>query len=85
MKIQNKKKKYIKIDKNMWKIYLVLIIFIIVIAFLSLKIGTVNISVKDIFRSFLGGKMRDESMKSIIIDVRFPRIIMAVLIGMLLA
>ena len=43
MKIQNKKKKYIKIDKNMWKIYLVLIIFIIVIAFLSLKIGTVDI------------------------------------------
>ena len=52
MKIQNKKKKYIKIDKNMWKIYLVLIIFIIVVAFLSLKIGTVNISAKDIFRSF---------------------------------
>ena len=29
--------------------------------------------------------MRDESMKSIIIDVRLPRIIMAMMIGMLLA
>ena len=57
MEIESRKVKYKKRDSNMWKIYLVLIIFIIVVAFLSLKIGTVNISAKDIFRSFLGGKM----------------------------
>ena len=85
MEIESRKVKCKKRDSNMWKMYSGITIFIIIVAFLSLKIGTVNISIKDIFRSFLGGKMRDESMKSIIIDVRLPRIIMAVLIGMLLA
>jgi len=85
MEIESRKVKYKKCDSNMWKTYSGITIFIIIVAFLSLKIGTVNISSKDIFRSFLGEKMRDESMKSIIIDVRLPRIIMAVLIGMLLA
>ena len=85
MEIESRKVKYKKRDSNMWKMYSGITIFIIIVAFLSLKIGTVNILIKDIFRSFLGGKMTDESMKSIIIDVRLPRIIMAVLIGMLLA
>ena len=85
MEIESRKVKYKKRDSNMWKMYSGITIFIIIVAFLSLKIGTVNISAKDIFRSFLGGKMRDESIKSIIFNVRLPRIIMAVLIGMLLA
>ena len=85
MEIESRKVKYKKRDSNMWKMYSGITIFIIVVAFLSLKIGTVDISVKDIFRSILGGEMRDESIKSIIFNVRLPRIIMAVLIGMLLA
>lgn len=85
MRIESRQVKYKKHDGNMWKIYLILIIFIIIVAFLSLKMGSVNISAKEIFGSFFEGKLVDESVKSIVVNVRLPRIIMAVLIGMLLA
>ena len=58
MEIESRKVKYKKRDSNMWKMYSGITIFIIIVAFLSLKIGTVDISSKDIFRSLfwnLGG------------------------------
>ncbi len=85
MRLKSKEIKYKKLDNNMWKMYSVLIIFIIIVAFLSLKMGSVDISVKDIFESLFNGEKMNESVRTIVFNVRLPRIIMAVLIGMLLA
>ena len=70
---------------NMKKMYISLIFFLIIFSIIALKLGNIEISVRDIFRIFLNKGVVDDSIRTIILNVRLPRIIMAVLIGMLLA
>lgn len=62
---------------------LILLIFTLVACFFILGFGSVDISYSEIF-SFLMGNEIDESKKIILFEVRLPRVIMALLIGMLL-
>lgn len=63
------------------KIFMLLILFTVFIIIFSLSIGSVYIPIKNlIFFNFM-----DDYMKSIILDLRLPRILMSFLVGMLLA
>ena len=70
---------------NMKKMYISLIFFLIIFSIIALKLGNIEISVRDIFRIFLNKGVIDDSIRTIILNVRLPRIIMALLIGMMLA
>ena len=69
----------------MKKIYIILTMLLIILSLTALKLGNIEISVKDIFNVFLNRKEVDDSVRTIILNIRLPRIIMALLIGMLLA
>lgn len=60
---------------------LLLIIITIIIAILSIGMGSVSISLEEIFNI----KEAPDYIKTIVFDIRLPRIIMAILIGMMLA
>ena len=59
----------------------VLFIFI----FIALGAGDINIPLKDTVGSLFNKSYVDDSTKNIVLNIRLPRIIMSVLIGMLLA
>lgn len=59
-----------------------IVIAYIVITLLSLVLGDENLSLCEIYIGFLG---KDELLNTIVFDLRMPRIVMAILIGMLLA
>lgn len=72
----------------MWSLTLkksnILILLITLISsFFILGLGSVEISYGEIFTFLCGGDI-DESKKIILLDIRLPRIIMALLVGMLL-
>lgn len=60
---------------------LLLIIITIIIAILSIGMGSISISLEEIFNI----KEAPDYIKTIVFDIRLPRIIMAILIGMMLA
>lgn len=68
------------------KISLILIVLLVLVSIFSLSTGSVHIPKVGIIKYFLGqdGNL-SESMKTILINVRLPRILMAILIGMLLS
>lgn len=81
---------------NMKKIYTLMLFFLFILSLTALKLGSIQISMSDIVNTVLdstdvfnmipdGGKVTDDSVKTIILNVRLPRIIMAILVGMLLA
>ena len=81
---------------NMKKIYILMIFFLFILSLTALKLGSIEISVPDIVNTVIssidifnivpdGGKVTDASVRTIILNVRLPRIIMAILVGMLLA
>lgn len=72
-------------QNNMKKIYSLLIILLVLLSIVSLRFGNIEISTKNIVEIFLNKENIEESLKIIILNVRLPRIIMAILIGMLLA
>ncbi|MDO5089384.1 MAG: iron ABC transporter permease [Leptotrichiaceae bacterium] len=69
----------------MKKIYAGLLIFLLIFIFTALYLGDIKVSFKDMMDILLNRKIEDESLRTIILNVRLPRIIMAVLIGMLLS
>lgn len=70
---------------NMKKIYISLIFLLFFFALISLILGNIKISLNDMIGSLFNNSNVDESVKVIILNVRLPRIVMAILIGMLLA
>ncbi|RRD40420.1 iron ABC transporter permease [Leptotrichia sp. OH3620_COT-345] len=70
---------------NMKKIYAGLLIFLLIFIFMALYLGDIKVSFKDAVNILLNRKIEDESLRTIILNVRLPRIIMAILIGMLLS
>ena len=71
---------------NMRKIYLGLSFLLIIFIFISLSLGDTKISIKEIMGLLTDKNFIDEkNIRSILFDVRLPRIFMAILIGMLLA
>ena len=71
---------------NMKKIYLALSLLLIIFIFIALSLGDTKISLKEIMNLLTDKNFIDKrNIKSILFDVRLPRIFMAILIGMLLA
>ena len=70
---------------NIKKICILLIFFLFIFLLISLIIGNIKISLNDIIGSLLNSDSVDSSIKTIVLNVRLPRIIMSILIGMLLA
>ena len=71
---------------NMRRIYLALSLLLIIFIFISLSLGDTKISIKEIMALLTDKNFIDEkNIRSILFDVRLPRIFMAILIGMLLA
>ncbi|MFC2491757.1 FecCD family ABC transporter permease [Campylobacter curvus] len=66
------------------KVSIVLALLTIVVCIVSLSLGGADIGCKDIVNFALGGDM-DDIKRAIILELRLPRVIMAFLIGMLLA
>ena len=66
------------------KASIVLALLTIVVCVVSLSLGGADIGYKDIVNFALGGDM-DDIKRTIILELRLPRVIMAFLIGMLLA
>lgn len=62
---------------------LILLLLTLVACFFILGLGSVDISYKEIFTLLSGGEI-DESKRIILLEVRLPRVVMALLIGMLL-
>ena len=75
----NKKQKYaIKVSV----FFIVVPILIFILAILALRIGSVNYSTAEIFNGLFDA---NSSVHTIIIDLRLPRVILAIIIGMCLA
>lgn len=75
----NKKQKHaIKVSV----FFIVVPILIFVLAILALRIGSVNYSTAEIFNGLFDA---NSSVHTIIIDLRLPRVILAIIIGMCLA
>jgi iron complex transport system permease protein len=76
-----------KKDKLNYKMLLIMgIIFTIIISIISIMIGNIEISLTKVIKIIFQDRSNVENyIKTIIFDVRLPRIIMAVLIGMMLA
>ena len=71
---------------NMKRIYLALSLLLIIFIFIALSLGDTKISIKEIMGLLTDKNFIDErNIRSILFDVRLPRIFMAILIGMLLA
>ncbi|MGB2551935.1 FecCD family ABC transporter permease [Campylobacter sp. MOP51] len=66
------------------KMGIVLAILTLILCIISLSIGGADISQSDIINFFLGKEI-DEIKQTILVELRLPRLIMALLIGMLLA
>ena len=66
------------------KLAILLILLIILLSFISLSIGGSNISLEEILNFIFNNKI-DEMKETILLDIRLPRLVMALLIGMLLA
>lgn len=67
------------------KVYFIIIFFLFIFSIIALQLGNIKISTKDIINIILNKGNVDSSLKTIILNVRLPRIIMAILIGMLLS
>ena len=66
------------------KLAILLILLIILLSFISLSIGGSDISMEEILNFIFNNKI-DEMKETILLDIRLPRLVMALLIGMLLA
>ncbi len=66
------------------KLAILLIMLIFLLSFISLSIGGSDISMSEILNFIFNNKI-DEMKETILFDIRLPRLVMALLIGMLLA
>lgn len=66
------------------KLAVLLIVLIVLLSFISLSIGGSDISMSEILNFIFNNKI-DEMKETILFDIRLPRLVMALLIGMLLA
>ncbi len=61
--------------------FIILLLFLIVVFFLNISLGSVSISFNDVFKILLGNDEVKESYKTIIINFRVPKAIAAFLVG----
>ncbi len=66
------------------KLFIVLSVLIVIAMVVSLSIGSVPISFNDIYKSIIGETI-SQNTSLILYEIRMPRILMALLVGMLLA
>lgn len=71
--------------KKAWRTNLFFIALCVFLSIYSLSVGGADISFGDILKLFIDQNSIDEAKKTILLEIRLPRLIMALLIGMLLA
>mgnify|MGYP003624168036 FL=1 len=68
-------------NKTYTKQFILLLILVVALCFISISLGSVSIPFKDIFAVFLGDETIKESWQTIILNFRVPKAITAVLVG----
>ena len=58
-----------------------LLLFVVIIAFLNISLGSVNISFEEIFAVFLGEEGQNETSRYIILEYRLPKAITSIIAG----
>lgn len=58
-----------------------LFLLLIIVAILGLSVGSVSISFREVVHSFVNSRAVDESNRIIILDIRLPRLLLAMLVG----
>lgn len=64
-----------------WRLLVILILAVIVLMLLDLGLGSVRIPMADVARILVGGTVDNEAWQAIILKIRLPRTITAVLVG----
>lgn len=67
--------------KRFWGTVTALVLFIIALALFSLRIGPVDIELSSVFKTLLGVSSNMEFEDLIILDIRLPRTVLALLVG----
>lgn len=68
-------------NKNYTKHFIILSVFLVVLFFVNISLGSVSIPFKDIFTTLIGGIPTKGSWETIILNFRVPKAITAVLVG----
>lgn len=66
--------------KRVIRVYLMLLVLLAVMSFLSLAVGSVRVSAADIL-AVLEGKTENDMIRHILFDIRLPRILAALILG----
>ncbi|MCF8068908.1 MAG: iron ABC transporter permease [Desulfobacterales bacterium] len=67
--------------RRMTLISLFLMLILIISIFLAISVGAAGGNMKNVFQALLGGDTSDSMLKTIIWDLRFPRALLAALVG----
>lgn len=68
-------------NKNYTNHFIVLSVFLVILFFVNISLGSVSIPFKDIFTTLTGGIPHKESWQTIILNFRLPKAITAILVG----
>lgn len=58
-----------------------LLVLIIIVSLFSISVGSVNISIKNVVRILMGGDIENNTFKSIVMNIRLPRVLATVIGG----
>lgn len=66
--------------KRIIRVYLLLLVLLVVLGFLSLAVGSVRVSAADLL-AVLDGKTENDMIRHILFDIRLPRMLAALILG----
>ena len=61
--------------------FILLILFLVVLWFLNISLGSVSIPFKDVFAAIFNGEVSKGTYQTIVVDVRIPKAITAIIVG----
>ena len=61
--------------------FIVLLFVLLIITFINISLGSVNIPLKQLFLSLVNGEVEKESWRTIILNYRLPKAITAIIVG----
>ena len=67
--------------KSYRNIFILLIIVLLIISFINISLGSVNIPLKQLFLTLINGEVEKESWRTIILNYRLPKAITAIIVG----
>ncbi len=58
-----------------------LLFLLVIVSVIGISVGSVSISLADILNSFFNARAADETSRTIILDIRLPRLLLAMIVG----